>query len=168
MDWITDTQRLISITQTCLREELPYISLVFLYINKNKETSSVKKDTLELGTQVRQISKEKVLELIETNNKEKYALRDTFLFHIPIEPESISLFHEDTYKNYWTSCPLGKDIDLAPTIFIFHPTNTIYFIYYEEEDKPLKSSLKKNSGIGKLTKKVRWGKHRHTRKETLL
>ena len=166
MDWITDTQRLISITQTCLREELLYISLVFLYIDKNKETTSIKKDTLEFGTRVRQISKEKILELIETNKKEKYILRDNFLFHIPIEPESISLFHEDTYKHYWTSCPLGKDVELPPSIFIFHPVNTIYFIYYEEDEKPLKSSLRNNhTVIGKLTKKVRWGKHRHTRKE---
>ena len=168
MDWINDTQRLLTIDQTCSRrEELPYITLVFLYIDKLKEVVSVKKETIEFSissSEKRCISKEKVLELVLTNKKENYTLRETCLFHIPIEPEYISVFNEESFPNYWTSYPIPCDIHLSPSVFIFHPYNTIYFLYHEEEKEQRKSSFKQSS-IGKLTKRVRWGKrHTHTEK----
>jgi hypothetical protein len=171
MDWIADTERLVSISQTCLREELPYISLVFMFVGKGKEVVSVVRDTIEFSSEenqpIRVITKEKQNELVEMNKKENYKLRDTLLFHIPLEPEVISLFHEDSYGNYMTSYPTLHDILLPPSIFIFHPYNTLYFIYFEIEDhiQQIKSALRQTgSGIGKLTKRVRWGgKHRRTR-----
>jgi hypothetical protein len=171
MDWIADTERLVSISQTCLREDLPYISLVFMFVGKGKEVVSVVRDTIEFSEENqlvdRVITKEKQNELVDMNKKENYKLRDTLLFHIPIEPEVISLFHEDSYKNYMTSYPpTSHDILLPPSIFIFHPYNTLYFIFFEIEDHvQIKSALRQTgSGIGKLTKRVRWGgKHRKTR-----
>ena len=171
MDWIADTERMLSISQTCLREDLPYISLVFMYIDKQKEVVSVVRNTIEFSAEnqpIRVITKEKQNELVDMNKKENYKLRDTLLFHIPIEPEVISLFHEDSYGNYMTSYPTSHDILLPPSIFIFHPYNTLYFIFFEIEDhvqQQIKSALRQTgSGIGKLTKRVRWGgKHRRTR-----
>ena len=164
MDWIAETERLVSISETSLREDLPYISLVFVYIGIKKEVVSVVKDTLVFDSSVVIISKEKRTELVLTHNKENFTHKDTCLFHIPIEPEVISRLHEDSYKNYWTSSfSHDKDIILPPSIFIFHPYNTLYFMYYEEkeneEDQKIKSALRhtNNSGIGKLTKRVRWG-----------
>ena len=161
MDWIHDTQRLLSIHETsCLREELPYISLVFMYVDKNKEVSAVVKDRMEFQNTPRLLSKDKIMELVQKNHKVNYTLKDTLLFHIPIEPELVPSFHEDAFKKYWTSYPVLRDIPLARSIFIFHPYNTLYFIFHE-----LKSSLKIGS-IGKLTKRVRWGKNKHhTRKQ---
>jgi hypothetical protein len=165
MDWIADTERLVSITQTCLREELPYISLVFMYIDKQKEVSSVVHDKIEfIEDQPRVITVEKQTELVQTYKKENYKLRDTLLFHIPIEPEVIPLFHEDSYRNYICPTTTTLDIILPPSIFIFHPYNTLYFVYFEIEDKEqmtIKSAMKTQTG--KLTKRVRWGKqHRKT------
>jgi hypothetical protein len=164
MDWIVETERLVSISEASLREDLPYISLVYIYIGKQKEVVSLVKDTLlfDDSSVVLQISKEKRTELVHTHKKENYTLKDTCLFHIPIEPEVISRLHEDSYKNYWTTYSEDKEIILPPSIFIFNPYNTLYFIYYEEDDdekKKIKSSLKSStsSTIGKLTKRVRWG-----------
>jgi len=164
MDWIHDTQRLLSIHETpCLREELPYISLVFMYVDKNKEVSAVVKDRMETPRLL--LSKEKIMELVQKNHhKVNYTLQDTLLFHIPIEPELVPSFHEDAFKKYWTSYPVFSDIPLPRSIFIFHPYNTLYFIFHEENK--LKSSLKIGSVIGKHTKRVRWGKkHHHTRRQ---
>ena len=161
MDWIADTERLVSISQTCLREELPYISLVFMFIDKQKVVSSVVHDRIEfIEDQPRVITIEKQTELVQTYKKENYKLRDTLLFHIPIEPEVIPLFHEDSYRNYLR--PTTHDIILPPSIFIFHPYNTLYFILEEEQTMTIKSAMKKTQ-TGKLTKRVRWGKqHRKT------
>ena len=170
MDWIADTERLVTISQTCLREELPYISLVFMFVDKGKEVVSVVRETIEFRDEEekRGITKEKQTELVSIHKKENYKLKHTFLFHIPIEPEVIPLFHEDSYKNYVTSYPKLVDILLPPSIFIFNPYNTLYFISEEEvEEDPvrqIKPALRQTgSGIGKMTKRVRWGAHRRTR-----
>ena len=165
MDWITDAQRLYSTSQTSLREALPYISLVFMYIDKNKQMTSFHKDTFRLDSSLHQqqivvLSKDVLAGIIESNKKDAYSLKNSFLFHIPIEPEVVSFYHEDSYKSSWTPVyPLLADITLPPSIFIFHPFNTLYFIYNEEETvvgKTIKSSMRKSTGAGKTTKKVRW------------
>jgi hypothetical protein len=152
MDWITDAERLSSISQTCLREPLPYISLVFMYIDKTKQMTSFHKDTLLLTEQI--LSKDVLGKLIASHKKDAYSLKESFLFHIPIEPEVVPIYHENSYKTSWSQVyPLLADIPLPPSIFIFHPFNTLYFIYHEDFKK---SSIRKTTGIGKSTKKVRW------------
>lgn len=152
MDWITDAERLYSISQTSLREPLPYISLVFMYIDKTKQMTSFHKDTLLLTEQI--LSKDVLGKLIASHKKDAYSLKESFLFHIPIEPEVVPIYHENSYMTSWSQVyPLLADIPLPPSIFIFHPFNTLYFIYHEDFRK---SSIRKTTGVGKSTKKVRW------------
>lgn len=166
MDWIDHTQRLVSIQQNCLREPLPSIPIVYLYIDKHKSLHSSVKDSYEFSAnEPRILKKERLLKLIQTHKKEDvmhhYILKDTLLFHIPVEPEDLSRFDENQVDSYWKSFPIIDDIDLPPSIFIFHPYNTLYFVYYEEEKlavKTLKSALKQPSS-GRITKRVRWAKH---------
>ena len=166
MDWISDAQRLYSVSQISLREPLPYISLVFMYIDKNKQMTSFHKDTLLLDQQI--LSKDVLGKIIESNKKVSYSLKDSFLFHIPIEPEVVSVYHENSYKSCWTHVyPLLADITLPPSIFIFHPFNTLYFMYFEEQEElGRKSSLRKTTGTGKTTKKVRWSVVSHKNNTT--
>jgi hypothetical protein len=150
---------------------------VFLYIDKHK-VASVGRDSLDLVPSVdlvplakkRTLTREKLAEIASDHKKDNYLWKETFLFHISIEPEVLPLFHEDSYKNSWSAVSHTTDLFLPPSIFVFHPYNTLYFIYYEVEDvvvvvgKPIKSSLKTTSSGGKATKKVRWsGNHRVTR-----
>jgi hypothetical protein len=166
MDWIENTQRLVSIQQNCLREALPFISIVYLYIDKQKSLHSSIKDTIHFASdEHRVLSKEKLLQLVQSHKKDDvmnhYILKDTFLFHIPIEPEDLSRFDEKHFDSYWKSFHILEDIELHPSIFIFHPYNTLYFVYYEEEKNAVKhpkSALKQHSS-GRITKRVRWAKH---------
>ena len=77
------------------------------------------------------------------------------------DDNKIHVVDENQFDSYWKSFPILDDIELPPSIFIFHPYNTLYFVYYEEEKiavKSLKSALKQSSS-GRMTKRVRWAKH---------
>jgi hypothetical protein len=122
--------------------------------------TSFHKDTLLLTEQI--LSKDVLGKIIASHKKDAYSLKESFLFHIPIEPEVVPIYHENSYKTSWSQVyPLLADIPLPPSIFIFHPFNTLYFMYHEvmyHEDEKMerKSSMRKTTGIGKTTKKVRW------------
>ena len=113
------------------------------------------------------------LKIIQKHKKStsmtQYTLKDTFLFHIPIEPEQLSTFnHNDSYKQYITTFPIVEDINIPPSIFIFHPYNTLYFLYQEQEKpnvRSLKSALKSDNTERRTTKRVRIKIPRNTRKK---
>ena len=132
IDWIRDTERLMSITKSCLREDLPYLPLVFVYIDKNKIVSSISKDTIESPEKV--LSAERIHSISRQHQKDLYLFKETFLFHIAIEPELVPVFHEHNWKTYSRAHSPDEDIILPPSIFIFHPYNTLYFIFQEKAD----------------------------------
>jgi hypothetical protein len=158
LDWIRDTERLMSITESCHREDLPYISLVFVYIDKNKVVSSVTKDSIEFPERILTADRIKSISR-QHQNDDLFLFKETFLFHIPIEPELIPVFHEDAWKTYGRVYSVEEDIVLPPSIFIFHPYNTLYFIYIEDIDAGVVTtkSIKK-------TKRVRFSLNRQKRK----
>lgn len=162
MDWIEESQRMVSIHQNCLREPLNTVNVVCFYINKQNTVENTFKTNLSLDTSNHSISKEELLHFIQKNKKNtpmtRYTLKDTCVFHIPIEPERVASFQQTSYQQFWSSYPIVDTIQFSPSIFIFHPYSTIYFFYYEE-DKPtiksLKTALKTNSHHN-ITKRVRW------------
>lgn len=171
-DWITDAKQLTSVSHKCIRENSSYISLVFLYVNIHNSLESRTKETYHIHNNGI-ITKEQLLSIIQKHKKStsmtQYTLKDTFLFHIPIEPEQLSTFnHNDSYKQYITTFPIVEDINIPPSIFIFHPYNTLYFLYQEQEKpnvRSLKSALKSDNTERRTTKRVRIKIPRNTRKK---
>jgi hypothetical protein len=160
-DWINQELRLSNINQLCFPEKLSYITLEFIYVNRNSEVFKTLTKNITLS-QVG-LSKERLISIIhnhkESNALHNYILKDTLMFHIPIEPEVLPAFLEDTFNCSTFMKPLPhivEDIDIAPSIFIFHPVNTLFFIYHEQEKLAvkLKSALKNNDNSSRITKRV--------------
>lgn len=172
--WILDEERISNIHHNCLPEDLPYISLESVYVNKQNTVDSIVKEKLLLSDISHNIlTKEHLMSIAQSHKKDnsmtQFVLKDTLLFHIPIEPEIISSFLEKTfdYKIFMKSYPILEDIHLLPSIFIFHPSNTLFFIYKEQEKnivKKLKSALKTDNSPGNVTKRVRIKVPRKTRR----
>jgi len=174
-DWIHHEQRLSIIEQKCFPEPLPYITLTFMYINKHAEVveTSSEKLVVEGGAcGPGLLSKELLISIIHSHKRNTphthYILKDTLLFHIPIQPEILPSFLDETFNTstFAKTFPIIDDIVLPPSIFIFHPVNTLYFIYCEQDtlaEKQLKSAIKK-SFHNNLTKRVRIKLPRDTRR----
>lgn len=177
MDWIEHEQRLISISQNCLREPITSLNVNYMYIDKNNAMESFILDKINFAyDEPRTIPNKKIIQMIQSHKKENtmshYVLKDCFLFHIDIEPELIADFHEDHHKQYMKHIPIVDDICLNDSIFVFHPYSTLYFIYYEEDKmavKALKSALKSGTHNTRITKRVHWNdkKKRNTRKHVV-
>jgi hypothetical protein len=154
-DWIHHEQRLSIIDQKCLPEPLPYITLEFIYINKQSEVVDTATEKLSSSSSS-SLSKELLISIIHAHKKrdhKNYVLKDTLLFHIPIQPEILPSFLEETFNTsiFTKTFPIIDDIVLPPSIFIFHPINTLFFVYCEQ----LKSALKSDHQSQSITKRVR-------------
>lgn len=148
-NWIVDTQRLMSINKNCLREELPYITIKVLYISSRD--IRMEHEIVHFNEK-RIITKEKIKQLTQKYDTPDYKLKDLLLFLIPLEPEELPLFSENHYKSFVTNVDpvFQNELLLPPSIFIFHPLNTLYFIYMQ------------NSST-RSTKRVRWSEDVKTR-----
>lgn len=154
-DWIHHEQRLSIIDQKCLPEPLPYITLEFIYINKQSEVVNTATEKLSFSSS--SLSKELLISIIHAHKKrdrKNYVLKDTLLFHIPIQPEILPSFLEETFNTsiFTKTFPIIDDIVLPPSIFIFHPISTLFFIYCEQLKSALKSDHRHQQSI---TKRVR-------------
>lgn len=195
VSWIEESERMCSIETSLSREKLSSIPMMFIYINQHLVIDSVEKEILLLpdisGSTdlIHIIPKEKLIKLVKSKQKNtsssKYILKETLLYHIPLEPEQISSFivaQEKETSPFLRVFPIIEDIILLPSLFIFHSINGLYFFYYEMENiskKNPKSILKSDSSIEKkhvtiMTKKVKinipheTNQKRFTRKNTIL
>ena len=147
--WIQEQERIHQLSQNCFREPLPYIHTVYLYINENNVLESVRKEKVLFGSgssfgsifgSSSILTKEELSQLIHTKEKTtpstKYVFKEIGIFQIPLEPEQIPAFSRANPTEYSFFRILGiEDIILQPSIFIFHPYQTIYFIFHEIKSK---------------------------------
>ena len=158
MSWILEEDKLLKIQQNHPREHMDSIKCYFLYLNCESSIENVSTDTIILDWNAEKsckyISKERVLQLIQEKRKRggvmtQYVFKEACLFLVNLEPD-----HVQTYANsdgdgdvnsFLVKLPIVDDIFVQPSIFVFHGTNSIYFIFQE-----IRSILRKG---GSLTRK---------------
>ena len=177
MSWIEEEERLQNIQTNYSREPMESIKTYFIYINKNQYIDKILCEVQELeinsDSAGSQINKETILKIIQTKKIStpfsKYKLVDILLYNIDLEPEHIQDYskanvEDNSNKDLLKKIPIFDEVIIAPSIFIFHGINSLYFIFQEveiERVKPsrhsLKSILKLDSTPRNLpsTKKVR-------------
>jgi len=138
--WILEQERINQLSHNCFREPLPYIHAVFLYINESNELQSVVKE--KIPTPTSSFSKEHVTQLIRDYEKStpttKFVFKEMGLFFIPLEPETIPAFSHCSSPSHYSFFRILSNIDeivFPPSIFIFHPYQTIYFFFTEIQTK---------------------------------
>lgn len=169
LSWLNEDERLTKINKNYLRENMKYIYIHSIYINKNnnidKITSSVQEldillDCSENGVSSVGLSQKTLAQCIsETkilSTGVKYNLLDILVYNVKLEPEHIQNFSKMENLSELPNLFLTKytgdcDIPIPASIFIFHNLNSVYFIYQECQNA-IKSILGKSSF--KKTKKV--------------
>jgi hypothetical protein len=178
--WIEKEEKINSIQQHSVRELPDKINLYYIYIDTNNSIEKVEKESEVLVDS--KISKERILQIIQTKRKAggcsgsgsssgatKYKLFDILSFQVHLDPEKLFFFSKNENmdelteysQSFFRSIPLFDEITVVPSIFIFHETNGIYFLFKACSSPSLRSILKGSCSSGsmdsknRVTKKVR-------------
>ena len=183
MSWLEEQEKLNNIETIYNREPIKSINLFFIYVNKDKSVDEIIQEKHVLQQPGSLLSKEILLQYIQSKkrytDKTKYKFQDVALFNVDIEPEHVQAYSTtdatvENSKQYLKVLPFSADIHVADSIFVFHETASLFFIFQEvvlmnhSIRTTIKSILKTENTTKsqqKHTKKVRIDENtKHTRK----
>lgn len=151
--WLQEFQNLDNEYKNYYTEELSFIRIHTVYINKNNEIEKIKEEKILLkNTGI--LLKEELLSIIKHNtfsNNIKYSLLSILKFNINLEPIHLNNFLRNKDKNIGnTFLQSVKNIDtikFEKSISMFHDINNILIIFHQK-------ILSKNSRNSNRTKKI--------------
>ena len=162
-DWIQNFEKKDKLYQDFYKDDLYYINLKIIYINKGSEIEKIKQDTF-LMSKPNYISREEIIRILKNNsidNNRKYTLLTILKYVINLDCDDIKSFLNSSDDYNFIS--LVKNIDAITfdkSISMFQDLNDLILIFYE---KTLSQNTPHN-----LTKRILMTsstrKKKHTRK----
>jgi len=135
-DWIKNFEENEKLYNDFYKDDLYYINLKVIYINKFNEIEKIKQECY-LMTNPNIILREEILQLFKTHsidNNLKYKLKSILRYNITLDVNEIKTFLKNplNYKNYLSTIKNIDTINFEKTINYFHDLNDVYFIFHEE------------------------------------
>jgi hypothetical protein len=157
------------------KEFMDNIDIHYLYVNQqsNLDKIVVEKHYFEKCSTNNIITKEQLLKYIQIKRQPsssmRYRLKDVMVYLVNLDGHKLDEFSKCSdvsgySKSFFKVLPIIDDIELEPSMYLFHKQNAIYVVLQEmvknksyTMKEPLISILKKpdSAGIKKKTKKVR-------------
>ena len=167
MSWIEEEEKLLRVQEKFQREPMDSIKCFFLFMNQNKYIEQITDEMVDLHDG--KISKDRVLRIVEEKKCQKpdvrYAFLDSWLFLVDLEPEHIQAYSQmEVSSRFIVPLSFIDDIIIAPSIFIFHDLNAVYFLFQEVDRLPAKSAFRNKVSGHKSTKRVTYTQFNKTRK----
>jgi len=166
--WIKEFENTDKIYQDFYVDDIYYINVHFVYINKNLEIEKIKEETFFIKTP-NVISREEMIGLLKRNmlnENRSYNLLSLLKFNINLTPENISSFlkmdHTISHDDFLLPIRYIDTITFQKTISMFQDLNSLYFLFLEKSES-LDSKMKKN--ISKRFFSYLKSKHRKTIKK---
>ena len=159
--WLQEQKKLLNIKNNYKREPLEYINLHFCFVDAENAIVNLKTEK-HTFSETQTISEKELFTIIEEKKKDAnihYVFSELSLFIVDLEPENIQTI-EPKKTPFFKTLPFISDIVIPPSIFIFHPLNSLFFLF-----KKRKSSLKQ--GVTKSNKRVSFSlpsSKKHTRR----
>ena len=142
--WIKEFESLDKGYENFYTEDLNYIKIHCIYIDKNDSIQKITDEKLFMENK-NTISREEIIGILKRNNEQKYTILSLLKYNIDIEPLDIKHFLRN--GNQFDFLTVVKDIDaisLKKSINMFHDLNTLFVIFYEkDQEKRHHSSTKK-------------------------
>lgn len=163
ISWIEKHERLLNIHENYQREFMDSIQICYIYVDLDSAIQYViyENENLIHSNKYCSISKERVLQLVQNKkifNHLKYSIDSILLYNVSVEPENIQKYvNSEMTEPFLKIYPIIDEIIIHPSIFIFHETNCIYFVFKQNPIKNIPKSILKTSSDskGKKTKRVR-------------
>jgi len=150
-DWITKFNETDAIYKDFYKDDLYYVNLKFIYVNRESEIEKIKYESFLLS-KPNYISREEILQILKKSSIEderKYTLLALLKYNITMDADDIQKYISSDEERTYLS--VIKNIDSIPfekTISLMHDLNDIILVFYE------KSHELKEKNTNNLTKKI--------------
>ena len=150
-EWITKFETTDKLYQDFYKDELYYINLQIIYVNRSNEIDKIKQESFLLSN-VNYISREDILGILKKNaiqDEKRYTLLSLLRYNITLSPDEIIHFLKDSPSYIYLSTIKNIDaIKFEKSIHMFHDINELIILFYE------KSNELKESDPNNITKKI--------------
>jgi hypothetical protein len=140
--WIEEQKKLLNIKTNYKREPLEYINLHFCYVDANNSIVNLKTEK-HIFRETQTITETQLFNIIEKKKHDaniNYIFSELSLFIVDVEPENIQSI-EPIGTPFFKSLPFISNIVIPQSIFIFHPLNSLFFLF-KQHTKGNKSTKK--------------------------
>ncbi len=150
-DWITKFNETDAVYKDFYKDDLYYVNLKFIYINRESEIEKIKYESFLLS-KPNNISREEILQILKKSSIEderKYTLLALLKYNITMDADDIQKYISSDEERTYLS--IIKNIDSVPfdrTISLMHDLNDLILVFYE------KSHELKEKNTNNLTKKI--------------
>lgn len=134
--WIEEFDELDKEYAQYYTEDLSYVHLQCVYINRLNEIEQIKGFPVQLNLSNR-ISRDELIGILKQNTQlphKKYTVLSMLKYNIDIEPQNIKHL-VDVVDQYLTPISNIDDITFNKSIPLFHPLNELIILFYEKMDR---------------------------------
>ena len=160
--WLQEQRKLLNIKNNYKREPLEYINLHFCYVDAENAIVNLKTEKHTFSGTPTILEKE-IFAIIEEKKHDAnihYVFSELSLFVVDLEPENIQTI-EPNKTPFFKTLPFISDIVLPTSIFIFHPLNSLFFLFKRRKSNLKQSGTKSNK---KVSFSLPSSKKHHTRR----
>ena len=146
--WLQEQWKLLSIKNNYKREPLEYINLHFCYVDAENSNVNLKTEK-HTFSETQMISETELFAIIEEKKHDaniNYVFTELSLFLVDLEPENIQTI-EPSKSQFFKTMPFISDIAIPPSIFIFHPLNSLFFLFKRRKSNLKQSGTKSNKKV---------------------
>ena len=146
--WLQEQWKLLSIKNNYKREPLEYINLHFCYVDAENSIVNLKTEK-HTFSETQMISETELFAIIEEKKHDaniNYVFTELSLFLVDLEPENIQTI-EPSKSQFFKTMPFISDIAIPPSIFIFHPLNSLFFLFKRRKSNLKQSGTKSNKKV---------------------
>lgn len=134
-DWINNFEKSDRLYEDFYKDDLYFINLKFIYINRNNEIDIIKEESF-LMSKPNIISREEILEILKITsfvNDRRYTLLSILKYNILLDTDDVKDFIiSNEERNYLTKVKNIDTIIFEKTISMFQDLNELNFIFFEK------------------------------------
>jgi len=150
-DWINNFDKTDKLYQDFYKDDLYYINIKFVYINRNNDIEKINMESY-LMTTPNYISREEIIQILKKSsidNDRQYTLLSILKYNITLDADDIKGFlYSDEERHFLTIIKNIDAISFEKTINMFQDLNDLILVFYEKS-RELKELNPNNS-----TKKI--------------
>jgi len=148
-----------NIEEDLYKEEVETVSVFYVYVNKEKEITNIKRETIFLsdsGVLTSKLFKSILKTNSYTNEHNIYIPKNIIQYNFNLDPENIESFLKNdvnlnkTNNIFLKTINSVQDIQWEPTIGMFYNLNSLHIIYHEKDIKKHNKTKKKKNKHQKL------------------